>query len=540
MEAIRSLMTCLIVAALMCSPTGVFAQDPPPDAEGAADAAEEDDVDVASPGEIVLWDIRGVDAARLDAFRKGVSESLADAASNHVLSAVAFAEYIKRRAPGPPSCLRGVSDCVAPSAIVFDALDLSSLVRVDIIAVGANYDVIDARGRSVRRGEVVEPDARKLGFAVVRAVFDATGVVTIDSQPQGATVELDGHSVGTTPLTYRVAVGEHTYRVRAPGRTPMDGTLTVTAGKGVMVMHDLNPTPGTLVIKDAPAGAEVHVDGKLVGVAGEPIPLGPGVHSLEIRAKGFETMRENVTIEPGLVLTRSTPLVASSAFLKEFSSDAIAFNNYILRLGFEYGLQRATFQDARSSDDIPYEFISIADANGNLPGGGLALHEQLNTVGLRLDASYGLKRFGIVALSLSYLSRGVDFDGFVGQRGGPPELVTLTSVKRLQVRPFQFFYRYFYRNFVPFAEAGIGINFSWLKVEGSQFDGAKTLRRTDALWTIGIGGQYYFTPNFFAVGRYSLQDYFENGLGTDHQFSIGFGAAFPNLFGFDPEPPAKL
>lgn len=560
MELLRPILCALITAVLLCSGASLSAQEPSgPDAEEPAPPgedepepdgdgseapvgegeADEEDAEITG-GETVLWDIRGDDAARLDAFRKGIVESLADRANRHLLSEVGFSEHVKRLAPGAPTCLLGVTDCVSPSATVFDALDLSSLVRVDVLAVGANYNVIDARGQSVRQGEVVESDARKLGFAVVRAIFDATGVITIDSKPQGATVELDGRSVGTTPLTYRVAIGEHRYRVRLPDREPIEGTVTVTSGKDVEVMHDLNLTPGTLLVQDAPDGAEIFIDGELAGKAGGPIPLAPGNYTMELKAAGFQPVSENITIEPGLVMKRSIPMLSEGVFGSDVSSDEIVFNNYILRFGFEAGLQNATFQDARSNDDIPYEFISFADSNGNLPGAGTTLNESLGTLGMRLDASYALRNFSIVAISASYLQRSVNFPGFVAQRAETPEPVTVTAVRRLQLRPFQLSYRLLFANFVPYVEGGIGINFSWLQAEGAQFEGAKTLRRTDALWTLALGGQYYFTPNFFAQARYSLQDYFEGGLGTDHQFSLGIGAAFPNVFGFDPEPPDKL
>lgn len=494
----------------------------------------------AQSDETVLWDIRGADDARRDAFRDGVREALAAAARAHLLSEAEFSAHITASAAEVPPCLRGVEDCVAPGALVFDLLDLSSFVQVELVAEGANFDVVDARGHSVRDGQVVERDARKLGFGVVREIFDATGVVAIDSHPRGATVELNGTAVGTTPLTYRVAVGEHTYALRMPQRAVVDGTFTVSSDAAVKVEHDLAFTAGQLVVLNAPDGASVYVDGELLGPATDTHELPPGNYEVEVRASGFAPARELVTVEPGLTVTRSIPMSASSIFARDVSTADIIFNNYILRLGLEGGLQRATFQDARSGDDIPYEFISFADDNGNLPRRGVAPAHQLGTFGLRLDLSYGLRNFGIVALSLSYLSRKANYPGFVAQQGDDPQPVTITAVRRLQVRPLQIFYRLFFNRFVPFAEAGIGINFVWLNAEGAPFEGAKVLRRTDALWTLGLGGQYYFTNNLFGVLRYSFQDYFERGVGTDHQLMLGFGTAFPNLFGFDPEPPEQL
>lgn len=486
-------------------------------------------------GEIVLWDITG--DGDLEAFRKGVSEALAEDAARHLLTDEAFQKWLGERSVEVPGCFRGLAECVSPGAILFDALELSGRLRVTLGPDNASWAIVDGRGQALREGVVTEKDPRKRAFAVVREIFDATGVVTIGSEPPGATVEIDGRSVGTTPFTYRVDVGEHTYRLRLQDYETAEGSLVVSSGRATTIKETLDQLAGTLLVVDAPENAEVYVNGQLAGRAGKPLTLEPGSYTLEVRAEGYEPLSDAVTVEPGLAVKRSAPLQQSNPFLKDISSEAIIFNNYILRFGFEYGIHDASFQDARSNDEDPVEFIGLADESGNLAGG---LQERLGTTGLRLDASYGLKNFALVLVSLSYLSRSTDVDGFVSLPGVGNVPVTITSVRRLQLRPFQVFYRYFYRNFVPFLESGIGINFQWLEAQGADFSGGKTLRRTDALWTVAVGGQYYFTENLFGLLRYSFQDYFERGLGSDHQISIGVGAAFPNLFGFDAEPPEQL
>lgn len=543
MEASVARTTTLLILLALAAPAA-WAQEktaPPKTTGDAAKKADDtpDETGGIALGETVLWDIRGADPAAARAFREGVRESLADAAARHLLSEDAFRKYVADRAPQTPGCFRGVGECVAPGAIAFNALRLSSMIRVDLRGTSAEFRVLDSRGRAVRKGKLNAKTPRELAFAVVREIFDATGVISVDSEPTGATVEIDGRPVGTTPLTYRVDVGSHTYTLRVPDRKPVQGKVEVASGRAVDVSHDLSLLPGTLVVQDAPEGAEIFVNGNLAGKAGEPIELEPGSYTMEVRAEGYEPMRDSVTVEPGLSVKRSAPLQEENPFLRDVSSDAIIFNNYILRFGMELGLQRSTFQDARSNDDAPVEFAGLADEDGTLPN-DLVIRETIGTTGLRFDAAYGLKRFGLVLVSLSYLSKKTNLEGFVNAPGIGEVPVTITSVRRLQVRPFQVFYRHFIKNFVPFIEGGIGINFAWLQAEGADFSGPKRLRRVDALWTLAMGGQYYFNENFFGMARYSIQDYFESGLGTDHQVSFGVGAAFSNLFGFDTEPPETL
>jgi hypothetical protein len=385
---------------------------------------------------------------------------------------------VKNIGAAPPACLRGVEECVSPRASVFDALQLSSFVDVEVLSVGANYRMTDIRGETVREGQVVEGDPQKLGFAVVRAVLDATGVVSFKSDPVGATVDLDGRSIGTTPLVVRVEVGEHTFVIKSPSRASATGEITVRREERVSIDRTLKVAPGQLVISGAPASAEVFVDGKKVGNASLPIELEPGKRLVEIRATDYEPMKLDLDVAPGAVIEHSAPLAAKRTLLRDVTRDKIVFNNYIIRVAGEYGFRRGSFQDARSKDD--FEFVSIADDAGNLPPPGEQHLKSLGMPGLRVDFAYALRNFGVVVASLSYLSTGTSVTGFVGQRGEEEVAVEVASVKRLQFRPFQIFYRHVFGRVVPYIEGGIGMDFMWVKANDLEFDGSRTLRRTDA------------------------------------------------------------
>ncbi len=525
-------MRNLLFILLLLFPCLVFAQA---DGDVAPDVEEAEVAGGIAIGETVLWDIEG--AAGLDAFRAGVREALAADAARHLLTEKAFKEYTAAQSPLVPRCYMGTEDCVAPGAVVFDALDISSVVGVRLSEGRAAWKVVDGRGEIVRKGEVLEANPRKLGFGVVAEIFDATGIVSVTTTPPGATVALDGRPIGTTPLTHRVGVGEHELTIRMQDFAVIEEKVEIASGRAATLTRTMKQLPGTLTITDAPDGAEVFVNGELAGRAGEPLSLEPGNYTLEVRAEGYESMSDAVTVEPGIEVSRSAPLEEKNIFLRDISSEAIVFNNYILRLGFEYGIHQGNFQDARSGDDQPVEFQGLDNDSGTFQSG---FQRTFTTTGLRVDAAYGLKNFALVVLSLSYLSSSLKLDGAATLADGTTADATVTRVRRLQLRPFQVFYRHFYKNFVPFIEGGIGIDFQWLQAEGSAFTGPETLRRTDAFWTIAVGGQYYFTENLFGMLRYSYQDYFESGLGSDHQISLGVGAAFPNLFGIDTEPPEQL
>lgn len=69
--------------------------------------------------------------------------------------------------------------------------------------------------------------------------LDAVTSVSIDAEPAGAIVELDGVAIGTTPLTHTVEAGRHTIIVRAPGHQPAQRSFVVTRGVEETLRFDL-------------------------------------------------------------------------------------------------------------------------------------------------------------------------------------------------------------------------------------------------------------------------------------------------------------
>jgi hypothetical protein len=69
---------------------------------------------------------------------------------------------------------------------------------------------------------------------------------------------------------------------------------------------------GFAAIADAPADAEIYVDGNYAGFAADftaqqPLSEPAGVHQLEIRAPGRRTVIVHVDIQPGRVLSYAYP-----------------------------------------------------------------------------------------------------------------------------------------------------------------------------------------------------------------------------------------
>ncbi|MBR1369104.1 hypothetical protein RJ53_06185 [Methanocalculus chunghsingensis] len=148
------------------------------------------------------------------------------------------------------------------------------------------------------------------------------GYFSIDSQPRGATVRIDGHYVGTTPITRSVTSGTtHRVQIELAGYESWAGTYTAYSGQTSPIYAALTPNPpstGFLAVTSNPSGADVYVDGSYRGYA--PMTVGNlnvGSHTIELRLAGYSAYRSNIQIYAGQTtnvnaqLSRTTPTTGS-------------------------------------------------------------------------------------------------------------------------------------------------------------------------------------------------------------------------------------
>ncbi|MFO0727458.1 MAG: PEGA domain-containing protein [Myxococcota bacterium] len=116
----------------------------------------------------------------------------------------------------------------------------------------------------------------------------------------GAIAEVDGKSVGPTPLAVTVTPGAHKVKAQAPGYRAEESDAVAVAGTVVMVGLRLEPEPATLDVR-APDGVEVSVEGRPVGEAPLPGPLSlpAGRHFLSFTERGHFPVTRELVLERG-------------------------------------------------------------------------------------------------------------------------------------------------------------------------------------------------------------------------------------------------
>jgi tetratricopeptide (TPR) repeat protein len=126
--------------------------------------------------------------------------------------------------------------------------------------------------------------------------------ITFAVTPAGATLALDGHALGTTPLAapVQIAAGSYTLEIAHEGYETVRRDLTVAAStpQTVAVALNLVRKLGTLRIITLPRGT-ITIDGRPLGTGDLQAQLDAGGHTLDVSAPGFLAHREELTLGVG-------------------------------------------------------------------------------------------------------------------------------------------------------------------------------------------------------------------------------------------------
>lgn len=139
------------------------------------------------------------------------------------------------------------------------------------------------------------------------------GILTVTTDPTGASAYVDGKAAGTTPTgQIEVIPGyDHTVDAFKDGYTSTPQKVTVKAGETKSVPITLKSEPGTtgqlpsgekgtITVTSEPSGATVAIDSSEGGVTPSgPIEATAGSHEVSVSMDGYTTKSQTVTVEAG-------------------------------------------------------------------------------------------------------------------------------------------------------------------------------------------------------------------------------------------------
>ncbi|MBI5485864.1 MAG: PEGA domain-containing protein [Deltaproteobacteria bacterium] len=202
------------------------------------------------------------------------------------------------------------------------------------------------------------------------------GHVGVISTPPGATVFLNGASIGTTPLDQDIAAGSYSLTVEIPGEGRAERPLVVRAGETRVLELELLPIEvaavSSLRVESDPSGATVLVDGTRIGVT--PLltsGVGPGEHELRIEGSHGAYWEERVTVAEGTeVRVRAVlpaPGVHQGWFWGVATAAAVlgitgaATGGYGVSLHDDYGDPAKSVGDRLDARDLGETMFDVAD-----------------------------------------------------------------------------------------------------------------------------------------------------------------------------------
>ena len=164
---------------------------------------------------------------------------------------------------------------------------------------GAHAVAVELAGRLRQEKQIAARQGRDVQLAFVLPAMPKDPALTVDSEPGGATVLIDGKERGRTPFISPVAPGKHELVLRLPGRRDLATEFAMPADKDLSLRLDLLRASGAprLTVSSAPDGATVLLDGADQGLTPWNGEVKLGDHTVQVVRTGYLSAVRSVKMQ---------------------------------------------------------------------------------------------------------------------------------------------------------------------------------------------------------------------------------------------------
>jgi len=215
-----------------------------------------------------------------------------------------------------PGHLQVQTGTVTDAEIFIDDISVGrtpSLVR-DIEAGNRKIRIVAERYFPFEQDLIIEGLDKEQSLA--GELIPAWAEVSLDTQPQGADIFLDGELLGQTPFLAEVLEGEHEIGIKLTGFKLWQDEIKVVAN-AAMELTDikLEPVDAVLFLVSDPPRANATADGEYKGLTPLEFSLTPGKEStVRLFKQGYKSTSRKISVESGeekrLVVKLAPELVA--------------------------------------------------------------------------------------------------------------------------------------------------------------------------------------------------------------------------------------
>jgi TonB family protein len=130
------------------------------------------------------------------------------------------------------------------------------------------------------------------------------GMLTVSSEPAGASVTVNGEGRGETPVELRLPLGLYDVQLALKGYLSQQHSVELTESNAqvqmTLTLQRSSEAKAPIRVASTPSGALVLIDGARVGHTPlESPPLAPGRHRVEISLEGYQSAQREVTTRAG-------------------------------------------------------------------------------------------------------------------------------------------------------------------------------------------------------------------------------------------------
>jgi hypothetical protein len=185
--------------------------------------------------------------------------------------------------PAPPAPV----PAPAPAKPPVQAIPKPPVEKVPVVSIRPKYN------SKKLRAKLVSPVRTQPAIVL--------GQLTVDSNPAGAQVAIDGQSQSVTPLSLaNLLPGHHTITISKLGFATQTRAVDIASGSRSVISVQLAPSTASVAATSDPPGAAIWVDGRDSGrVTPARISFDkPGTHNFIFKKAGYldETMSANLQI----------------------------------------------------------------------------------------------------------------------------------------------------------------------------------------------------------------------------------------------------
>lgn len=239
-----------------------------------------------------------------------------DARQDAIIGMKELAAALKGKSVEQVPCLSGDERCADPIDPFVAGLGFERIVLIQggQDEAGFKYRVVayEPKTGKTMPASATNANLEKALLGAVAKVVPAASTLQVNSTPPGATVYVDDVKVGVTPVNTQVLPGERVVRIDLKLHQPVEETLIIPIRGEAKLEKTLEKVAARIVITASPAGADISIDGTVLGKDKVDRGIEPGSHVIRITLEKYKAFEQTITVKADeqFVLDKSLEAIA--------------------------------------------------------------------------------------------------------------------------------------------------------------------------------------------------------------------------------------